>query len=77
MQYGEAEVEDTAYLTNSVVENRGGGCLVFWYHMYGEHVGTLDATSSIRGEVLYSLDTAQNDQRVPARLNKRCYQNAR
>ena len=49
------EVEDTAWLTDTTVENKGGGCLQFWYHMYGEHVGTLDVFSSVRGMKIYSV----------------------
>lgn len=51
-----AQLNDTAFLINNNVINKYGGCFEFWYHMYGENIGTLSlyTTVSIRSVIVLS-----------------------
>ena len=39
----------------------GGACFSFYYHMFGQHIGTLVLRASNSGSLLWSLSGAQRE----------------
>ena len=56
---------DNAKLQVSVPRNGAAGCLVFFYHMYGDAIGTLNVYSG--NQLVFSVSGNQGNYWIQAR----------
>ncbi|XP_013397768.1 MAM and LDL-receptor class A domain-containing protein 1-like [Lingula anatina] len=55
-------VNDTARISTPRFQVKGRQCLEFWYHMYGQHIGTLNVYSKRGNNLGYPIWTKSADQ---------------
>jgi hypothetical protein len=56
---------ELARLISQVQQASRGACLKFWYHMYGNHIGTISVYSmsgNVLGNTLWSKSSDQGNQ---------------
>ena len=65
VEANDGETDDTARIISYLIKPTQDNCLIFWYHMHGDQVGTLNVyvtDAAGTGAVVWTRDTEQGDQ---------------